>query len=112
MWVEGGSLVSMPLHTCAEYDAALGEAVDSLPDWAVMALGDAVIRVEQAPHPGGLETVPGLRLVVYRHPSIWQARDRDDLARLARADFVRALVWQLDLDDHHANQLAGELVAS
>jgi hypothetical protein len=112
MEAERGSLVSMPLHTCAEYDAALGEAIDSLPAWAVTALADAVIRVEQAPHPGGLETVPGLRLVVYRHPSIWQARDHIDLARLARADLVRALVWQLDLDDEHADQLGGELVAS
>lgn len=102
----------MPLHTCAEYDAVLGEAIDTLPGWAVTALGDAIIRAEQAPRPGGLETVPGVRLVVYRLPSIRQARDRDELARLARADLVRALVWQLDLDDEHADQLGGELVAS
>ncbi len=102
----------MPPLTRAEYDAALGQAIDSLPAWALTALGDAVIRVEQAPRAGGLETVPGLRLVVYRQPSLWQARDRDELGRLARADLVRALVWQLDLDDDHAHELGGDLVAS
>jgi hypothetical protein len=101
----------MPLLTRAEYDAALGEAVDSLPPWALSALGDSVIRVEQAPRPNGLETVQGVRLVVYRQPSLWQARDQAALRRLARADLVRALVWQLDLDDEHAHELSGELVA-
>lgn len=110
--MERGSLVCMPPLTRAEYDAALGEAIDSLPWWALTALGDAVVRVEQAPHVGGLPTVQGLRLVVYRQPSLWQARTCEELGRLARADLVRALVWQLDLDDEHAQELGGELVVS
>ena len=102
----------MPLFAPREYDAALEEAIDNLPAWAVNALGDAVIRVEQGPRSGGLQTEPGVRLVVHRHPSISQARDRADLARLARADLVRALVWQLDLADEHAHELGSELVAT
>jgi hypothetical protein len=102
----------MHLFTRADYDAALVEAIDDLPEWTLAALGDGVIRVEESPLTGGLETVPGLRLVVYRQPSLSQARSPDELGRLARADLVRALVWQLDLADEHAHELSVELVAS
>jgi hypothetical protein len=111
MWVERGSLVGMPPFAPTDYDAALSEAVDSLPEWALTALGDAVIRVEQTSRIGSLETEPGVRLVVHRLPSLAQARDRRELGRLARADLVRALVWQLDLADEHAHELGSELVA-
>jgi hypothetical protein len=107
-----GTLVGMPLCAPADYDAALAEAIDSLPAWALTALGDAVIRVEQAARTGGLVTEPGVRLVVHREPSLSQARDLGELARLARADLVRVLVWQLDLADDHADELGSELVAS
>jgi hypothetical protein len=99
----------MGLLTRADYDAALAEAIDGMPAATLDALGDAVIRVVQAPGDGRLETVPGLRLVLFREPSLSQARDRDDLRRLARADLVRALVWQLDLGDGH--QLIRDAVA-
>lgn len=95
----------MPSLTRADYDAALADAIDSIPEWTLMGLGDAVIRVEQAPRDGGLETMPGLRLVVYREPSLSQATDVHELRRLARADLVRALVWELDLPDEHAHEL-------
>jgi hypothetical protein len=95
-----------------DYDAALSEAVERLPAWALTALGDAVIRVEPWARIGGLPTEPGVRLIVHREPSLSQARDRAELARLARADLVRALVWQLDLADNHAHELGSELVAS
>ena len=101
----------MPPLTRAQYDAALSRAVDRLPAWALAALGDAIIRVEQAPREGGLVTEDGLRLVVHREPSLTQARDADDLRRLARADLIRAIVWQLDLADDHAQALGSELVA-
>jgi hypothetical protein len=106
MRIDRGSLVRMPTLTRADYDAALAEAIDSVPERTLMGLGDAVIRVEQAPRHGGLETVPGLRLVVYREPSLSQASDRDELRRLARADLVRALVWELDIPEARAEQLA------
>jgi hypothetical protein len=98
--------------TRGDYDAALFEAVDSIPEWTLLGLGDAVIRIEQRSGRGGLETVPGLRLVVYREPSLSQARDLGDLRRLARADLVRALVWELDLPDAHAHELAALVPAS
>jgi hypothetical protein len=101
----------MRLFTHGEYDAALAEAIDRVPEATLHELGDAVIRVEQGPRPGGLETVPGLRLVVYREPSLSQARDLDELRRLARADLVRALVWQLDLEDEPAGELSRDPVA-
>ena len=102
----------MPLFAPSDYDAALSDAIEGLPPWALGALGDAVIRVEQEPRHGGLATEPGLRLVVHRQPSLSQARSRAELGRLARADVVRALVWQLDLADEHAHELGTELVAS
>jgi hypothetical protein len=95
----------MQSFTPAEYDAALEHAVEDMPEAILAALGDGVIRVQQAPRAGALETVPGLRLVVYREPSISQARDLAELRRLARADLVRALVWELDLGDDHAHDL-------
>jgi hypothetical protein len=101
----------MPPLTRADYDAALSRAVDRLPAWALAALGDAIIRVEQAPREGGLVTEDGVRLVVHREPSLTQARDAADLRRLARADLIRAIVWQLDLADDHAQALGSELVA-
>jgi hypothetical protein len=101
----------MRLFTHGEYDAALAEAVDRVPAATLEELGDTVIRVEQTPREGGLETVPGLRLVVYREPSLSQARDLDKLRRLARADLVRALVWQLDLEDESACELSRDPVA-
>jgi hypothetical protein len=101
----------MRLRTPAQYDAALAEAIERIPAATLRALGDTVIRVEQAPREGGLETVPGLRLVVYREPSLSQARSLEDLRRLARADLVRALVWQLDLDDAPARELTRDAVA-
>ena len=89
------------------------EAIDGLPAWALAALGDAVIRVEQAPRPGGLVTEPGLRLVVYRAAlALRRPATATSSRRLARADLVRALVWQLDLADEHAHELGAELVAS
>jgi hypothetical protein len=96
----------MPLLERADYDAALVEAIDDLPDWALAALDDGVIRVEQAPRVGGLEAERGLRLVVYREPSLVRARDRDQLRRLARADLARAVVWQLDLGEQRVHELA------
>lgn len=102
----------MPPFAPTDYDTALREAIDCLPGWALTALGDAVIRVEQRVRFGSLETEPGVRLVVHREPSLTQARDRIELGRLARADLVRALVWQLDLADEHAHELGSELVAS
>jgi hypothetical protein len=101
----------MRLFTRGEYDAALAEAIDRVPQATLEELGDAVIRVEQGPREGGLETVPGLRLVLYREPSLSQARDLDELRRLARADLVRALVWQLDLEDEPAGELSRDPVA-
>jgi hypothetical protein len=101
----------MRFRTRAQYDAALAEAIECIPTATLHALGDAVIRVEQAPREGGLETVPGLRLVVYREPSLSQARDLDELRRLARADLVRALVWQLDLEDASAHELTSDAIA-
>jgi hypothetical protein len=101
----------MRLHTRSEYDAALAEAIENIPPATLHALGDAVIRVEQAPREGGLETVPGLRLVIYREPSLSQAGDLAELRRLARADLVRALVWQLDLEDEPAHELTCDAVA-
>jgi hypothetical protein len=95
----------MPLPLPTDYDAVLGEAIDALPEWTLLGLGDAVIRVEQTPRAGGLETVPGVRLVLYREPSLSQARSIAELRRLARADLVRALVWELDLPDDHAHEL-------
>jgi hypothetical protein len=95
----------MPTLTRADYDAALAEAIDSIPEWTLLGLGDSVIRVEQAPRRDGLGTVPGVRLVLYREPSISQASDLAELRRLARADLVRALVWELDLPDAHAHEL-------
>jgi hypothetical protein len=99
----------MSLFTCSDYDAALGEAIDALPDFMLAALGDGVIRVEQAPRPGGLFPVHGLRVVVYREPSISRARDRDELARFARGDLMRAITWQLDLPepDERSRALTG-----
>ncbi len=87
----------MPLFARSEYDAALAEAIDALPESLLVALGDGVIRVEQAPRPDGLLSIRGLRVVVYREPSISRARDLDELARFARGDLVRAITWQLDL---------------
>jgi hypothetical protein len=101
----------MPLLARADYDAALVEAIDDLPDWAIAALGDGVIRVEQAPRAGGLVPERGLRVVVYREPSLLRARDRDELRRLARADLARAVVWQLDLGDRRVREFASTLVA-
>jgi hypothetical protein len=96
----------MPLLARADYDAALADAVDDLPQWALEALGDGIIRVEQTPRPGGLMTEAGLRVVVYREPSISQAADLAELRRLARTDLVRAIVWQLDLGDADSRALA------
>jgi hypothetical protein len=101
----------MRLFTHGEYDAALAEAIERIPAATLDELGDAVIRVEQLPREGGLETVPGLRLVVYREPSLSQARDLEELHRLVRADLVRALVWQLDLEDETAGELSRDPVA-
>jgi hypothetical protein len=101
----------MRLFTHGEYDAALAEAIERIPDATLEELGDAVIRVEQTPREGGLETIPGLRLVVYREPSLSQARDHEELRRLARADLVRAVVWQLDLEDETAGELSRDPVA-
>jgi hypothetical protein len=95
----------MPLLARADYDAALADAVDDLPAWALEALGDGVIRVEQRPRIGGPITEPGLRVVVYREPAISQARDAAELRRLARADLVRAIVWQLDLGEAETRAL-------
>jgi hypothetical protein len=89
----------MPLFTCSEYDAALAEAIDALPESVLTALGDGVIRVEHTLRRDGLQSVRGLRVVVYREPSISRARDHDELARFARADLARAITWQLDLPD-------------
>jgi hypothetical protein len=91
----------VPQFERSEYDAALAAAIDALPSWALAALGDGVIRVEQAPRPNGLCSERGLRVIVYREPSIVRARDRDELARFARADLARAITWQLDLPDEH-----------
>jgi len=102
----------MPPFAPTDYDAALSAAVERLPGWALTALGDAVIRVEQTARIGGLATEPGVRLIVHREPSLSQAHDRAELGRLARADLVRALVWQLDLADENAHELGSELVAS
>jgi hypothetical protein len=96
----------VPQFERSEYDAALGAAIDALPSWALAALGDGVIRVEQAPRPGGLLSERGVRVIVYREPSIGRARDRDELARFARADLARAITWQLDLPDEHENSRA------
>jgi hypothetical protein len=87
----------MPTFTSSEYDAALAEAIDALPESVLSALGDGVIRVVQAPRRGGLQSVRGLRVVVYREPSISRARDHEELARFVRADLARAITWQLDL---------------
>jgi hypothetical protein len=87
----------MPLFARADYDAALSDAIDSLPPWADEALGDAVIRVEQAPRANSLLPEPGLRVIVYREPSLTRARSRDELVRFAGSDLARALAWQLDL---------------
>ncbi|MEO9174009.1 MAG: hypothetical protein ABI317_00760 [Gaiellales bacterium] len=91
----------MPQFERSEYDAALAAAIDALPSCALAALGDGVIRVEQAPRPNGLRSRRGLRVIVYREPSIVRARNREELARFARADLVRAISWQLDLPDEH-----------
>ena len=103
----------MSLFARSEYDAALAEAIDALPASVLAALGDGVIRVEQAPRPDGLLSVRGLRVVVYREPSISRARDRDELARFARADLVRAITWQLDLPapDERSPTLTGFALA-
>jgi hypothetical protein len=96
----------MPLFERSEYDAALAAAIDALPGWALAALGDGVIRVEQAPRSNGLCSERGVRVVVYREPSIGRARDGAELARFARADLGRAIIWQLDLPDEHHNSRA------
>jgi hypothetical protein len=90
------------------YDGALAAALDALPAWVHDALGDSVIRVEHALRSGSLMPVRGLRVIVYREPSISRARDADELGRLARADLVRAITWQLDLplEDSAARELA------
>jgi hypothetical protein len=80
-----------------DYDAALARAIDDLPTWALATIDEGVVRVEQRVRPGGLLPEAGLRLIVYREPSIDRARDRQHLERLARADLVRAIVWQLEL---------------
>ena len=96
----------MPPLSRLDYDRALAEAIDGIPEWMFARLGDPIVRVEQAPGcDSGLETVRGLRLVVYREPSLSQARDLQDLHRLARADLVRAVVWELDLPGEHAHEL-------
>jgi predicted Zn-dependent protease with MMP-like domain len=95
----------MPSFVRADYDAALAEAIDTLPEWALAALSDGVIRVEQAPRPGGLEAERGLRVVVYREPTISRATSDEELRRLVRADLVRALVWHFDLTDRHVREL-------
>ena len=95
----------MPLLERADYDAAVAEAIDDLPDWALAALSDGIIRVEQRRRPGGLAAERGLRVVVYREPSIMIARDRDELRRLARTDLARAVVWHLDLGEQHEREL-------
>jgi hypothetical protein len=96
----------MPLLDRADYDAALVEAIDDLPDWAMAALDNGVIRVEQAPCADGLAPERGLRVVVYREPSLLQARNRDELRRLARADLARAVVWQLDMGEQRVREFA------
>ena len=103
----------MPPFARSEYDAALAEAIDALPESVLAALGDGVIRVEQAPRRDGLLSVRGLRVIVYREPSISRARDHDELARFARADLVRAITWQLDLPEHRegARALTGLALA-
>ena len=100
------------MFTPTDYDAALGDAIDELP--RVDARGARRRRHPRragARAPAVSRPFPGLRLVVYREPSLSQARDPDDLGRLARADLVRAIVWQLDLDDEHAHELSREPVA-
>jgi hypothetical protein len=95
----------MPLLERADYDAAVAEAIDALPDWALSALSDDIFRIEQRPRPEGLPAERGMRLVVYREPSIMIARDRHELRRLARTDLARAVVWQLDLGEQHEHEL-------
>jgi hypothetical protein len=96
----------VPQFERSEYDAALAAAIDALPSWALAALGDGVIRVEQSPRPNGLRAERGVRVIVYREPSIVRARDRDELARFARADLARAITWELDLPDEHQTSRA------
>jgi hypothetical protein len=87
----------VPRFQAHEYDAALARAIDDLPSWALSAVDQGIVRVEQRMRAGGLLPEPGLRLILYREPSVDRARDRAQLERLARADLVRAIVWQLDL---------------
>jgi hypothetical protein len=98
----------VPIFEPSAYDRALAAAVDALPAWVHDALGESVIRVEHALRADGLMPVRGLRVIVYREPSISRARDDDELARFARADLVRAITWQLDLplEDAAAQELA------
>jgi hypothetical protein len=87
----------VPQFEARHYDAALARAIDDLPGWALATIDEGIVRVEQRVRPDGLLPEPGLRLIVYREPSIDRARDREQLERFARADLVRAIVWQLDL---------------
>jgi hypothetical protein len=87
----------VPHFEAHDYDAALARAIDDLPSWALSAVDQGIVRVEQRMRPGGPLPEPGLRLIVYREPSLDRARDRAQLERFARADLVRAIVWQLDL---------------
>lgn len=91
----------MPKISRSDYDAAVVRALDALPAWAVEALGDGVVRVEQCLRPSGLPAERGVRLVVYREPSVSRARDLAELARFARADLARAITWQLGLSAGH-----------
>ena len=102
----------MRLFTHAEYDAALAEAIERLPAGRSRQLGDAVIRVEQMPRAReGSRRRPACGSSSTASRRSHRRATSSELRRLARADLVRALVWQLDLEEETAGELSRDPVA-
>jgi predicted Zn-dependent protease with MMP-like domain len=101
--------VAEPLTT-HDFDELLTESFDTLPEWVVDALGDAVVRVEPGPMrpPRPARPGPPSRLTIYRQPALSAAASRTDLRRLVRSELVDAVVRHLELDGRRTAELARE----
>jgi predicted Zn-dependent protease with MMP-like domain len=93
--------------TPADFDDALADSLEELPDWVLDQLSDVVVRVEMRRRGGADET--DTRLVLYREPILELARSRRELRALVRSELVRSVVEHLDLDGSRAADLATAL---
>jgi predicted Zn-dependent protease with MMP-like domain len=99
--------------TPADFDDVLADSLDELPAWVLDQLSEVVVRVEmRRPDTFPWDELPTFsgRLVLYREPTLEQARNRRELRRLVKSELLRAVVVHLDLDGRHAADLATALI--